>query len=171
MAGTKRRGLLAAIGKAMALTMTLGACQTSRLSGSPEGVPVAVESIDGASAPVQTALLGELAAAASERKVELVDSGEDARYRVRGYISTVTEDGETKVSYVWDLFDAQKRRAKRLEGSQSAASGSGSIAPLDGETLAKLAEASMDEIADFLSASKSIQTAEVTEDDSPVALQ
>jgi len=167
MAGTKRWGQLAAI----AMTMVLGACQGSLLSGSPEGVPVAVESIDGAPAPVQTALLGELAAAASERKVELVGSSDAARYRVRGYISTVTEDGETKVSYVWDVFDAQKRRAKRLEGSRPAALASGSISALDTETLAKLAEASMDEIAEFLSASKSIQTAEVAEDDPPVALQ
>ncbi|HEU6440948.1 MAG TPA: hypothetical protein VFF38_01195, partial [Microvirga sp.] len=113
----------------------------------------------------------ELATAASERKVELVGSSDDARYRVRGYISTVTEDGETKVSYVWDVFDAQKRRAKRLEGSRPAALASGSISALDTETLAKLAEASMDEIAEFLSASKSIQTAEVAEGDPPVALQ
>jgi len=167
MAGTKRWGQLAAI----AMTMVLGACQGSLLSGSPEGVPVAVESIDGAPAPVQAALLGELATAASERKVELVGSSDDARYRVRGYISTVTEDGETKVSYVWDVFDAQKRRAKRLEGSRPAALASGSISALDTETLAKLAEASMDEIAEFLSASKSIQTAEVAEGDPPVALQ
>ncbi|HEU6441786.1 MAG TPA: hypothetical protein VFF38_05455, partial [Microvirga sp.] len=91
MAGTKRWGQLAAI----AMTMVLGACQGSLLSGSPEGVPVAVESIDGAPAPVQAALLGELATAASERRVELVGSSDDARYRVRGYISTVTEDGQT----------------------------------------------------------------------------
>ncbi len=167
MAGTRHWGQFAAI----AMTMALGACQGSLLSGSPEGVPVAVESIDGAPAPIQTALLGELATAASERRVELVGSSDDARYRVRGYISTVTEDGQTKVSYVWDVFDAQKRRAKRLEGSRPAALASDSTSTLDTETLAKLAEASMDEIAEFLSVSKSIQTAEVAEDDAPVALQ
>lgn len=167
MAGTRRWGRLAAI----AMTMLLGACQGSLLSASPEGVPVAVESIDGAPAPVQTALLDELTNAASDRKVDLVGSSGQARYRVRGYISTVTEDGETKVSYVWDVFDSQKRRAKRLEGSRPVTLASGSISTIDKETLAKLAESSMDEIAEFLSASKSVQTAEVTDDETPVAVQ
>jgi hypothetical protein len=167
MAGTKRWGRLAAI----AMTMLLGACQGSLMSGSPEGVPVAFESIDGAPAPVQTALLNELTSAASDRKVELVGSSAEARYRVRGYISTATEDGETKVSYVWDVFDSQKRRAKRLEGSSPATLASGSISTIDKDTLAKLAQSSMDEIAEFLSASKSVQTAEAADDETPVALQ
>jgi hypothetical protein len=167
MAGTMRGGRLAAI----AVTMALGACQAPLTSGSPEGVPVALESIDGAPAPVQTAFLGELTTAASDRKVELVGSSAEARYRVRGYISTATEEGETKVSYVWDVFDAQKRRAKRLEGSSPVTLPSNSISAIDKETLTKLAQSSMDEIAEFLSASKSFQTAEVADDENPVALQ
>ncbi|SCZ09238.1 hypothetical protein [Microvirga guangxiensis] len=168
MAGTRHGGRLAAL----AITMALGACQGSLMSGSPEGVPVAVESIDGAPAPVQTALLSELTNAASDRKVDLVGTSAPARYRVRGYLSTATaEDGETKVSYVWDVFDAQKRRAKRLEGSRAVTLASGSISAIDKETLGKLAQSSMDEIAEFLSASKSVQTAEIMDDENAVALQ
>ena len=106
-----------------------------------------------------------------------------ARYRVRGYLSTATEDGETKVAYVWDVFDSQKRRAKRLEGSSPVPAAS--ISSLDKQALAKLAQASMDEIADFLSAAKSetpaaaeapIQTAEAqptetSEEENQVAMQ
>lgn len=167
MAGTRHWGRLAAV----AITMALGACQGSLMGGSPEGVPVALESIDGATAPVQTALLDELATAASDRKVELVGSSAEARYRVRGYLSTATEDGETKVSYVWDVFDSRKRRAKRLEGSRPVTLASGSISDIDKETLAKLAQSSMDEIAEFLSNSKSIQTADASDNETPVALQ
>lgn len=167
MAGTRHWGRLAAV----AITMALGACQGSLMGGSPEGVPVALESIDGAPAPVQTALLDELATAASDRKVELVGSSAEARYRVRGYLSTATEDGETKVSYVWDVFDSRKRRAKRLEGSRPVTLASGSISDIDKETLAKLAQSSMDEIAEFLSNSKSIQTADASDNETPVALQ
>ncbi|WP_230531644.1 hypothetical protein [Microvirga roseola] len=168
MAGTMRAGRLAA----MAMMLALGACQ-SAFSDSPEGVPVALESIDGAPAPIQTALIDELATAATERKVELVGSSAEARYRVRGYLSTEeTEDGETKVAYVWDVFDSQKRRAKRLAGSSPVRIPSGSIEALDKDTLAKLAGASMDEIAAFLAASKTadpFQTAEAsTEEDSVV---
>jgi hypothetical protein len=169
MSGTTNAARLAI----MALTFALGACQNS-FGGSPEGIPVALESIDGAPAPVRSALADELAAAASERKVELVGSSAEARYRVRGYLSTETADGETKVSYVWDVFDAQNKRAKRLAGSSSAGLASGSISATDREALARLAQASMDEIAGFLSASKSepsIQTAEAPGDEPPVATQ
>ncbi len=168
MSGTTNAARLAIA----ALTLALGACQTSL--GSPEGVPVALESIDGAPAPVRMALADELAAAASERRVELVGSSAEARYRVRGYLSTETEGGQTKVAYVWDVFDAQNRRAKRLAGSSPAGIASGSISAADREALARLAQASMDEIAGFLSASKSepsIRTAEAPGDEPPVVAQ
>ncbi|MBA1156180.1 hypothetical protein [Microvirga mediterraneensis] len=176
MAGMKRAGRLAAL----VLTAALGACQG--LSESPEGIPVALESIDGAPAPIRTALVDELTNAASDRKVDLVGASAQARYRVRGYLSTSTEDGETKVAYVWDVFDSQKRRAKRLAGSSPVLAPS--ISALDKAALAKLAQASMNEIAEFLTAAKSetasetsaapdapIQTAEVSGDDSAVAMQ
>ena len=169
MSGARYAGRLAAA----AMVVALGACQSS-FGGSPEGVPVALESIDGAPAPVRTALVGELANAASERKVELVGSSAEARYRVRGYLSTETANGETKVAYVWDVFDSQNRRAKRLAGSSPIGVPSGTISALDRETLAKLAQASMDEIAGFLSASKSeapFQTAQAPAEDGPVAAQ
>jgi hypothetical protein len=164
---------------AIMLTAVLGACQGT-FSASPEGVPVALESIDGAPAPIRTALTEELATAATDRKVDLVGASAEARYRVRGYLSTATEGGETKVSYVWDVFDSQKRRAKRLEGSSPVPAAS--ISSLDKHALAKLAQASMGEIADFLSAAKSetpsaaeapIQTAEVltSDEEDEVAMQ
>jgi hypothetical protein len=167
MAGMKRTGRLVAL----AVTAALGACQGS-LSGSPEGIPVALESIDGAPAPIRTALADELATAASDRKVELVGASGEARYRVRGYLSASTEDGQTRVAYVWDVFDSQKRRAKRLEGSSPVPAAS--MSALDKNALAALAQASMDEIAGFLSGSKSeasFQTADASNERGLVALQ
>lgn len=171
MAGMKRVGRAAAL----AMTVLLGACQTDSLSnGSPEGVPIALESIDGAPPPVRTALIDELATAAASRKVELVGSTDQARYRVRGYLSTETLNGETKVAYVWDVFDSEKRRAKRLTGTSPGRVTAKSISALDKETLAKLASASIDEIADFLSAAHTeppIRTAEADVDGEAVAAQ
>jgi len=162
---------------AMAVMMvSLGACQGSGglLGGSPEGVPIALESIDGAPPPVRTALIDELNTAASDRKVELVGSSAEARYRVRGYLTTETTGGETTVAYVWDVFDSQKRRAKRLAGSSPVRVSSGSLSDLDKETLARLAGASMDEIAEFLAAAKAeapFQTADASSDETAVAAQ
>jgi hypothetical protein len=149
------RKLTAALTIALA-AVGLGACQSSLGShgGSPEGVPIAIESIDGAPPPVRTALIDELNTAASSRKVELVGSSTEAPYRVRGYLSTDTSEGKTRITYVWDVFDSEKRRARRLTGSSVLGSASGSVSDLDKETLARLASASMDEIAGFLAAAK-----------------
>ena len=172
MAKAKSLGRLTA----MALTVALGACQGMGASfGSPEGVPIALESIDGPPSAVRTALIGELNTAASDRKVELVGATAQARYRVRGYLSAETsEDGGTKLAYVWDVFDSQNKRAKRLSGASPVLVSYTSLSALDKETLARLANSSMDEIAEFLRASKAdapIQTAQAPVDDEVVAAE
>jgi hypothetical protein len=124
------------------------------VGGSPAGIPVKVESIDGVPAPVKTAFASALLAAASDRQVDLVGSAKQARYRVRGYLSTeAAEDGSTALAYVWDVFDDSKHRARRLAGSSPipTAPGKSSWSGLDKTALAKLAAQSMDEIAGFLS--------------------
>ncbi|MDF2812075.1 MAG: hypothetical protein K0S56_3106 [Microvirga sp.] len=160
-----------------ALVAGLAACQTSgsSMSGSPEGVPIALESIDGPPTQIRTALIGELNTAASHRKVDLVEATAQARYRVRGYLSAETADGGgTKVAYVWDVFDSQNKRATRLSGTSPVLVSYTSLSSLDKETLARLANSSMDEIAEFLSAAKAespIRTAEALVDDEAAAAE
>jgi hypothetical protein len=162
MVMNRKRLLLAA---AVLVCASLGACQStgSGLAGfgrSPAGVPVAVESIDGPPAPLQTALADELAAAATQRQVDLVTDGAPARYRVRGYVTAgSTPEGEPALAYVWDVFDGEKRRARRLSGASPLGPASTDPAPdpwagLDREALARLASDSMAEIASFLADSK-----------------
>jgi hypothetical protein len=143
------------------LLIGLAACQESGTftaqRGSPAGIPVALESIDGVPATTRNALTSELTAAASSRQVDLAGASSAARYRVRGYVSKeTTAEGGTALAFVWDVYDAEKRRAKRLTGSSPIAGSD--PAGLDKETLAKLAAMSMDEIAEFLAESKSAPT-------------
>jgi hypothetical protein len=136
-----------------ALACGLAACQTA--GGSPAGKPIAFESIEGAPPAVRTALAGELASAASARQVELVGNGNPARYRVRGYLTAEpTAGGGTALAFVWDVFDADQRRARRVTGSSpiQSASQKNPWEGLDKEALARLAAKSMDEIATFLAA-------------------
>ena len=142
---------------ASALLLGLAACQEtgsmSALRSSPAGIPVALESIDGIPANTKTALTSELTAAATSRQVELAGASSTARYRVRGYVSKETTAEGPSLAFVWDVYDAEKRRAKRLTGSSPI--GSADPSALDKETLAKLAAMSMDEIAEFLAEAKS----------------
>jgi hypothetical protein len=137
-------------GLALAATAGLAGCQTL---GTPvvsaPGVPIAVESIEGAPVGVQNALQGELASAAEERRMTLVGAGGEARYRVRGYLSTEpAEGGGTAVAFVWDVFDAEKRRAQRVAGAKPIRSGDWE--GLDREALRRLAQESLNEIAGFV---------------------
>jgi hypothetical protein len=163
---TARTAKPAGVAAGALIACGLAACQSGGGSlfggaGSPAGQPIALESIEGAPAGVQTALTDELASAASARKVELVGNAGEARYRVRGYLTTErTPDGGTALAFVWDVFDAQARRAQRVTGSTPIRAASSKTArknPWDGldkEALARLAERSMDEIASFLSAGR-----------------
>jgi len=143
---------------ALLLAAGLAGCQETRGGAgqrfvSAPGVPIAVESIEGAPSPVQSALQGELASAADARQMTLVGAGAQARYRVRGYLSTTpTEDGGAALAFVWDVFDAEKRRAQRVTGAKPirAAAGQTPWDGLDKEALRRLADESMNGIAGFL---------------------
>jgi len=139
---------------ALGVALGLAGCQSTagRVVSAP-GVPIAVESIEGAPQGVQSALQGELASAAQDRRMTLVGAGDDARYRVRGYLSTeTTAEGGTAVAFVWDVFDAQNRRAKRVAGAKPirTADAERPWEGVDREALKRLAQESMNEIAGFL---------------------
>jgi hypothetical protein len=145
-----------------AIACALASCQSAGgfgfSQGSPAGKPIAFESIEGAPPAIRSALVGELASAASARQVELAGNGAAARYRLRGYLTAEpTVDGGAALAFVWDVFDAQQRRAQRVTGTSpiKPASQKNPWDGLDKEALARLAAKSMDEIAIFLSAGAS----------------
>ena len=122
------------------------------------GVPIAP---DGVTSRFSTALASE----ASARQVELVGGDSNARYRVRGYLSAEpTEDGSTSLAFVWDVFDAQKKRAQRVQGASiaSARAGTNPWDAVDQSTVSKAASESMDAIAGFLTTSPSVAASQAT---------
>jgi len=147
----------------------LAGCQEGGLASagrrvSAPGVPIAVESIGGAPDTVASSFSSALASEANSRQVELVGGGADARFRVRGYLSAhPTEDGSTALSFVWDVFDSQKKRAQRVQGASVARARAGADpwAGVDQTTVAKAASESMDAIAGFLTTSQSASAAPV----------
>lgn len=141
----------------MAALMLAGCQQTSQTAQRPRvdapGVPVSVQSITGAPDAVTTRFAGLLGEAAAERKMEIVAGDKPARFRVRGYLTAQpTEDGQTALAFVWDVYDEGKKRAQRVQGeSLGARSGGGDPwAGIDQTVVAKAASESMDAIAGFL---------------------
>ena len=143
---------------AAVLAAMLGACTdtTNTAQRAPTlapGVPIAVDSISGGSDTVRGAFTSAMSSEASARRVDIVDPKTNPRFRVRGYLAAQpTDDGQTALAFVWDVFDAQKRRAQRVQGSTVARNSSGDWTGVDQTTVNKAASDSMDQIAQFLAA-------------------
>jgi hypothetical protein len=157
------RGMgMAHIAKLLALAaclapLWLGACQEVGFDASvpsrmAPGVPIIVETVEGAPAEVQTALSGAIAKAAAAHQVTVVDDNAAARFHLRGYLTAyAADDGKTALAYVWDVFDNANRRTQRVTGvEEMAANPSDPWSGIDDRELQRIAMKSMDGIADFL---------------------
>jgi hypothetical protein len=142
--------LVAAMGLlASACTETLPVA--SRSPTAAPGVPIAVDSISGAPDAVRGSFTSAFSNEANARSVQIVDPATNPRFRVRGYLAAEpTEDGQTALAFVWDVYDAQKRRAQRVQGAAVARSSTGDWSGVDQTTVSKAASESMDQIAQFL---------------------
>ena len=145
-----------ALGPAVALALA-GCQETTATASRPRvdapGVPVSVQSISGAPEAVTASFASLLGEAAAERKMEIVAGDKPARFRVRGYLTAQpTEDGQTALAFVWDVYDSTKQRAQRVQGESLGrrSSGSDPWAGIDQTIVAKAASESMDAIAGFL---------------------
>jgi hypothetical protein len=67
-----------------------------------------------------------LVAAGKDRNLTLLPDGGKATYTLRGYLIASSEKRGSKVSYIWDVNDAQGSRVARISGDEVIASRSGS---------------------------------------------
>ena len=142
--------VLAAIG-----AMALGGCsldgQANFTAAQPRGATVAFESIDGPPQAQFATLVQRLNDEAQTRQLAVISRESSAAYRVRGYLAAKIVKGQTTVSWVWDVFDAEENRALRIAGEETAKSH-----PQDPWTVAddamlrRIAHTSMDQLAAFL---------------------
>jgi hypothetical protein len=145
----------------MVMGAGLAACNdtttTARAPTMAPGVPIAVDSITGAPDGVRGSFNSALSNEATARQVDIVDPATNPRYRMRGYLTAQpTDDGQTALAFVWDVFDAQKKRAQRVQGATVARSGSGDWSGVDQTTVTKAASESMDQIAQFLAGQEQV---------------
>jgi hypothetical protein len=114
---------------------------------------IAFESIDGPPAPVFEKLVSDLAAEAQSHQVQVVSRSGPAAYRVRGYLAANVIEGRTHYEWVWDVYDADKRRTARLGGEERGGRPGDAWASLDDVTLSRIAHASIDRLVAFLGSS------------------
>ena len=89
-------------------------------TGQPPAADVrfAFAPLSGAPQPVADRLAASIATASLQHNVTLAPFAEgNGAFIVKGYLSTVTEAGATRVIYVWDVLDSERTRLNRITGS------------------------------------------------------
>lgn len=99
-------------------------------------------------------LSARLSSSAGERGLTVTREAEGATLLVKGYFSTISENGYTSVIYVWDVLDPAGNRLHRIQGqmeeSSRAGEGWSAVTPA---TMEAIAERTIDALVTWLSAS------------------
>lgn len=142
------------------LALALSGCQDSGLdlaarSGKPVTVgaqtPVALDSMEGLPDAVSPRFSAALAREAQARELVFVDAAGGPRFRLRGYLNAYPSDGGTTLSWVWDVFDASLKRARRVAGTELLRrSDANPWNAVDDAALSRAAARSLDEVGGFL---------------------
>jgi hypothetical protein len=79
---------------------------------------VAVAPMIGAPDAVAKQLVDEFSNAVSKDRAQIVPAGQTADLTIRGYVVAAKDRANTKVSYIWDVTDAQSKRLHRISGEE-----------------------------------------------------
>ncbi|MPZ38243.1 MAG: hypothetical protein GEU95_09265 [Rhizobiales bacterium] len=145
---------------AVAAALALAGCVTNQQTPSlaeAEGASIIFESIDGPPRPVSTRLARSLDQEAAARRLVVVTRGGQALYHIRGYLAANAEGGTTVLSWAFDVYDAERRRAFRLNGEERAGSGAWSAA--NDQVLQRIASASVTQLMTFIASDRTGATA------------
>jgi hypothetical protein len=125
---------------------------TSRPGVSPHGAPVALTSLEGAPEDALARFRPAFTRAAESRDIASVGAPEAASYRLRGYLTAYAgAEGATRFAYVFDVFDRNGKRARRLTDEVAVRGVGDPWTLLDDRTLAEVAARGADDLAAFLS--------------------
>ena len=92
-------------------------------AGSPK---ITVAPIIGAPENVTKELTQALIVAGGDRNLTIMTGSDGANYTLRGYLLAAPERGGAKISYIWDVTDAEGTRVTRVSGEEAVTKGSSS---------------------------------------------
>jgi hypothetical protein len=117
----------------------------------PRGATVVFESVDGLPPAQFRKLVQDLNDEAQSRRLAVISRGQSSAYRVRGYLAVKVMKHQTTVTWVWDVFDQDEQRALRISGDETAkVRHRDAWAAADDAMLGRIARASMEQLAAFL---------------------
>jgi hypothetical protein len=145
------------IAACLALALAAGGCANApgpapmANVASARGASIAFESIDGPPVAVFQNLVTTLSSEAQARQVQVVSRTGSPAYRIRGYLAAIVVGGKSHISWVWDVYDADKQRVLRIAGEEATGRpGSNAWAAADEQMVRRIARTSIDRLAAFL---------------------
>jgi hypothetical protein len=146
-----RLGIAAGLALALAAAGCANAPAPMASVSTERGSSIAFESIDGPPVAVFQNLVTTLSAEAQARQVRVVSRTGDPAYRIRGYLAAIVVGGKSHISWVWDVYDADKQRVLRIAGEEATGRpGSNAWAAADEQMVRRIARTSIDRLAAFL---------------------
>jgi hypothetical protein len=148
-----RLGIAACLSLALAAGGCASAPSSTATAVSQRGATIAFESIDGPPVALFQNLVTTLSAEATARQVQVVSRTGAPAYRIRGYLAAIVVGGKSHISWVWDVYDADKRRVLRIAGEEaSGRPGVNAWAAADEQMVRRIARTSIDRLVTFLAA-------------------
>jgi hypothetical protein len=148
-----RLGIAACLALALAASGCANAPTSAPMASvaSARGASIAFESIDGPPVAVFQNLVTTLSSEAQARQVQVVSRTGSPAYRIRGYLAAIVVGGKSHISWVWDVYDADKQRVLRIAGEEATGRpGSNAWAAADEQMVRRIARTSIDRLAAFL---------------------
>jgi hypothetical protein len=110
------------------------------------GVPIKIAAVEGMPAERHDAVIAVVRGEALVHAIELTET--DPRFFLRGYLGLQERDGEMRLGFVWDVFDANRTRARRI--TADVATSSASWDEVGEAEIRNAAAKAMNEVAAFL---------------------
>jgi hypothetical protein len=155
--GQDGRALRAGIIVAAAFAATsLAGCNTTQpglFASSSRPASIAFDSIDGPPPDVFQRLVRDLNAEAKSRQLTVLSRDDEPTYRARGYMGANIKAKEASITWVWDVYDAERQRVLRINGEEKVAGKSRNPwEALDEAGVQRIARTSVEQLGAFLTA-------------------
>ncbi len=124
------------------------------------GVPVALVSLEGGPETVISRLSLAISQQAARREITIVGVDGNPRYRVRGYVSAHVDGSDGEFGWAFDIFDAQRKRARRVSGQERIRNTGEAWASVSDAAIAAAAFKATDDLAEFLASAPAAPVAE-----------
>ena len=140
---------------AFAATLLAG-CNTTQsgLFASNKGpASIAFDSIDGPPPAVFQRLVRDLNSEAKSRQLTVLSRDDEPTYRARGYMGAQIKTRDASITWVWDVYDAERQRVLRISGEEKVAGKHRNPwEALDEAGVQRIARKSVEQLGAFLNA-------------------